>query len=208
MNLNKGFTLIELLVVISIIGLFSSIVLAGLNSARDKAKDAKIMQEVRQLATLHALEFSEKNTYSNFNRGAWRNTTGVGSGYRLCTGETSVDTTVSPFVSSASNFANQGIDLCKSIVNTVGSVRNDILYNGVNGTNWDSTKVWSIMAYLPGKNGFFVLVVVAEQASVFLQLLRILIFHLEQKEPKRQGLFPLFGQVQDAMEILRCEYIC
>lgn len=155
MNLNKGFTLIELLVVISIIGLFSSIVLAGLNSARDKAKDAKIMQEVRQLATLHALEFSEKNTYSNFNRGAWRNTTGVGSGYRLCTGETSVDTTVSPFVSSASNFANQGIDLCKSIVNTVGSVRNDILYNGVNGTNWDSTKVWSIMAYLPGKNGFF-----------------------------------------------------
>lgn len=45
----KGFTLIELLVVVAIIGLLSSVVLASLNSARDKAKYSRTKMDIDQL---------------------------------------------------------------------------------------------------------------------------------------------------------------
>lgn len=48
-NTQKGFTLIELLVVISIIALIGSIVLAGLQGARSKARDTKRVQEVKSI---------------------------------------------------------------------------------------------------------------------------------------------------------------
>jgi len=61
----KGFTLIELLVVIAVISLLSSVVFASLNSARAKARDAKAIQEFRQVSVALALYFDKYGKYPN-----------------------------------------------------------------------------------------------------------------------------------------------
>ena len=59
----QGFTLIELLVVIAIIGLLSSVVLASLNSARTKARDAKRLTDFRSVQLAMNLYYDEHGDY-------------------------------------------------------------------------------------------------------------------------------------------------
>jgi prepilin-type N-terminal cleavage/methylation domain-containing protein len=59
----RGFTLIELLVVIAIIGILSSIVLASLNSARKKGRDARRLADIKQLQLALELYYDANGQY-------------------------------------------------------------------------------------------------------------------------------------------------
>lgn len=63
MKNKKGFTLVELLVVVAIIGLLSTLAVVALGSARQKARDAKRVSDIKQIQTALELYFSDQNTY-------------------------------------------------------------------------------------------------------------------------------------------------
>ena len=59
-NRKVGFTLIELLVVIAIIGVLASIVLASLNTARRKSRDARRISDIKQIQLALELFFDSQ----------------------------------------------------------------------------------------------------------------------------------------------------
>lgn len=59
--MKRAFTLIELLVVIAVIGVISSIVLAGISFARQKAINTKLAQDFRHIDTEIAIARQEIN---------------------------------------------------------------------------------------------------------------------------------------------------
>jgi prepilin-type N-terminal cleavage/methylation domain-containing protein len=63
MNKNKGFTLIELLVVIAIIGILASVVLASLNTARNKGSDAAIKSNLANLRAQAEIYYDTNGKY-------------------------------------------------------------------------------------------------------------------------------------------------
>lgn len=80
MKTPKGFTLIELMVVIAIIGVLSSVVLASLNSARAKGRDAKRKAEMVSIQTALEMYYLDNNAYPIAISGTWNGylTTGCG----------------------------------------------------------------------------------------------------------------------------------
>ena len=62
-NLSFGFTLIELLVVIAIIGVLASVVLASVNTARAKSRDARRKADLNQLRLALELYYDTNGAY-------------------------------------------------------------------------------------------------------------------------------------------------
>ncbi len=66
----KGFTLIELLVVIAIIGVLASVVLASLNTARDKGNDAAIKANLANIRAQAELFYTDNGNDYNIETNA------------------------------------------------------------------------------------------------------------------------------------------
>jgi len=59
----KGFSLVELLVVISIIGMLSTMAVVSLGNAREKGRDAKRLNDVRQIQMALELYYNTDSSY-------------------------------------------------------------------------------------------------------------------------------------------------
>jgi len=74
---SKGFTLIELLVVVAIIGVLATVILTSIGSAREAARDARRLSDVRQIQTALEIYIIDNNRYPGTNQsgssGSWEN---------------------------------------------------------------------------------------------------------------------------------------
>lgn len=83
----KGFTLIELLVVIAIIGLLSTLAVVAMSNARQKARDAKRVSDIKQLQSALDLYATDKNGYP-FDGTATAGTITLGGASAKCLSDT------------------------------------------------------------------------------------------------------------------------
>ena len=77
----SGFTLIELLVVISLIGILATLVLANLNAARQRGRDAQRKSDLRNIQTALRLYY---NDFDKYPTNMASNIAGCGTGTSIC----------------------------------------------------------------------------------------------------------------------------
>lgn len=129
MKKNKGFTLIELLVVIAIIGILSSVVLASLNTARNKGNDAAVKANLHNLRAQAAIYYDDSN--GNYSTGTFT--------FPL----------TAACNTAASFFANGTVTNVVSAVTNAGGTPTCVL-GGTSGAKADK---WAISAPLKGAGG-------------------------------------------------------
>jgi prepilin-type N-terminal cleavage/methylation domain-containing protein len=105
----RGFTLIELLVVISIISLLSTIVLASLNTAREKAKDSATLQNIKQLKLAMEL-YNNDNGFYPGQDGSLTSCYGEYCAYSLDS-FSDIENALSPYLSNIKFINNSFVDI-------------------------------------------------------------------------------------------------
>ena len=116
----KGFTLIELLVVIAIIGILSSVVLASLNTARSKGKDASAQGSLSSVRNQAEIYYGTSNNYG-----------------AATTVTVAIDPTTVPTVTAGPGFCSadvQTLSLLRAVSANAASVANCAV--GVSGQSW------------------------------------------------------------------------
>jgi prepilin-type N-terminal cleavage/methylation domain-containing protein len=84
----RGFTLIELLVVIAIIGILASVVLAGLGSQRDRARQVSVVSSARSVVPVATVCYDDLSAFAdpgtNANAAAAADLPAVNGTDRIC----------------------------------------------------------------------------------------------------------------------------
>jgi prepilin-type N-terminal cleavage/methylation domain-containing protein len=96
----RGFTLIELLVVIAIIGILSAVVLASLDTARNKGADASVKSNLSTVLTQAELYYDSNGGYSS------TNLTGISGSCTSTNGMFNQDSTIKAAITSATSITS------------------------------------------------------------------------------------------------------
>jgi type II secretion system protein G len=129
----RGFTLIELLVVIAIIGILASIILASLNTARKRGRDARRVSDMKQVQLALQLYYDEhQSTYPmvNGNNGVTMSNTqppGLVSNY-ISTMPTDPSGSTNPYVYQSTNATSS--ERCTTAAGCPGFIIRAVLETG------------------------------------------------------------------------------
>jgi prepilin-type N-terminal cleavage/methylation domain-containing protein len=99
----NGFTLIELLVVISIIGLLASVIFVAVNGARKKARNARRVADMKQIATAFSEALNNSGATLPDSAGSWACISTSCYGSFTYSAVPAVDAFFSPFINKASD---------------------------------------------------------------------------------------------------------
>ena len=137
----KGFTLIELLVVVAIIGVLSSVILAALNTAREKGYDAKRFSDLRNVQVALENYYSDKGTYPQTSGSKfYSNCNNAAFTYQATANNVIPGLVSGGYIGSIPTGPQQ-----------VGSVPQDC-YAYISGTDANNAPVYKFMDYAPPTN--------------------------------------------------------